>query len=97
MGPMLSLKGIDNATYYRLVAGRSPLLHGLYRHRQHAERAQSAGAKMIMDSLRYWVTRDARRRLPLRSGGTLARELHDVEQTVELLRHHPPGPDHSPM
>ncbi len=37
MGPMLSLKGIDNTTYYRQVAERSALLHGLHRHRQHPQ------------------------------------------------------------
>ena len=39
LGPTLSFRGIDNAAYYRLVAGRPPLLHGLHRLRQHAEHA----------------------------------------------------------
>ena len=39
LGPILSFKGIDNAAYYRLMADNAPLLHGLHRHRQHAEHA----------------------------------------------------------
>ena len=42
LGPTLSLRGIDNAAYYRLVARQPPLLHGLHRHGQHAEHAQPA-------------------------------------------------------
>ena len=35
LGPMLSFKGIDNRSYYRLVPERPALLHGLHGHRQH--------------------------------------------------------------
>ena len=31
-GPTLSFRGVDNATYYWLVAGQPALLHGLHRH-----------------------------------------------------------------
>ena len=54
-----------------LPAGRRrpALLHGLHRHRQHASTcATRRCCKLIMDSLRYWVHGDARRRLPLRPG-----------------------------
>ena len=34
LGPMLAFRGIDNASYYRLVARRPALLHGLHGHRQ---------------------------------------------------------------
>ncbi len=37
LGPTLSFRGLDNASYYRLVAGQSPPLRQRYRHRQHAE------------------------------------------------------------
>ena len=36
--------------------------------------------QLIMDSLRYWVHRDARRRLPLRPRERAARELYDVDR-----------------
>ena len=44
LGPTLSLRGIDNAAYYRLVARRPALLHGLHRLRQHAQHAAPARA-----------------------------------------------------
>ena len=36
-GPTLSFKGIDNASYYRLMPDKQALLHQRHRHRQHAE------------------------------------------------------------
>jgi glycogen operon protein len=39
LGPTLSFRGVDNASYYRLA-----LLHGLHGLRQHAQHAQPAGA-----------------------------------------------------
>ena len=44
LGPTLSLRGIDNTSYYRLHAARAALLPGLHRLRQHAEHAQPARA-----------------------------------------------------
>ena len=38
LGPTLSFRGIDNASYYRL-ARRPALLHGLHRLRQHVQHA----------------------------------------------------------
>ena len=34
MGPMLSFRGIDNPTYYRLMADNPRYLHGLHRYRK---------------------------------------------------------------
>jgi isoamylase len=66
-GPVLSLRGLDNQTYYRLRPDGPQQVPGLHRLREHRGRQAAAGAgKLIMDSLRYWVHRDARRRLPLR-------------------------------
>ena len=49
--------------------------------------------RLIMDSLRYFVDRVPRRRLPLRPRlGARARVLRG-RPAVGLLRHHPPGPD----
>ena len=46
---------------------RPARLRRLHRLRQHARRdATRRSLKLVMDSLRYWVDRDARRRLPLR-------------------------------
>ena len=43
LGPTLSFRGIDNASYYRMVP-ESPLLYGLHRVRQHAKYATPQGA-----------------------------------------------------
>ena len=37
LGPTLSFKGIDNASYYRLLPDRAALLHQRHRHRKHAQ------------------------------------------------------------
>ena len=66
LGPTLSFKGIDNAAYYRLVADDPPLLHGLHRHRQHAEHAAPARAAAGHGQPALLGDRDARRRVPLR-------------------------------
>ena len=34
LGPMLSFKGVDNASYYRLAPSDAPPLRRLHRHRQ---------------------------------------------------------------
>ena len=68
LGPTINFRGIDNAAYYRLVdddlrfykdfTGTGNSLNARHPHT----------LQLIMDSLRYWVTRDARRRVPLRPG-----------------------------
>ena len=68
MGPTLSFRGIDNASYYRLVARGPALLHGLHRLRQHAEHDAPARAAAHHGQPAVLGDRDARRRLPLRPG-----------------------------
>ena len=68
LGPTLSLRGIDNASYYRLRARRPALLPGLHRLRQHAEHAEPARAAAHHGQPAVLGARDARRRLPLRPG-----------------------------
>ena len=41
LGPMLSFKGVDNMSYYRLDARRPALLHGLHGHRELAQPAST--------------------------------------------------------
>ena len=36
LGPMLSFRGVDNASYYRLLPDDPAALHGLHGHGQHA-------------------------------------------------------------
>ena len=67
-GPTLCFRGIDNAAYYRLQDDRSHYVddtgcgNTLDLYLPHPLR-------LVMDSLRYWVTGDARRRVPVRPRG----------------------------
>jgi isoamylase len=80
MGPMLSMKGICNTTYYRLVEGDQ----------RHYMDYTGAGntlnvrhpqvLKLIMDSLRYWVIEMHVDGFRFDLAATLARELHDVDK-----------------
>ena len=92
LGPTLSLRGIDNASYYRL-SPEDPRYYmdftgcGNTLNMQHPRVLQ-----LIMDSLRYWVTGDARRRLPLRPRQHAGPRAVRGRQAGRVLRHHPPGP-----
>ena len=80
LGPTLSLRGIDNARYYRLSPDEPALLHGLHRLRQHAEHAHPRVLQLIMDSLRYWVLEMHVDGFRFDLASALARELHEVDQ-----------------
>ena len=91
LGPMLSFKGIDNAAYYRLIGDRASLLYGLHRYREFTQHAASARAA-IADGLPALLDRgDARRRLPLRSGGDARARPARGRSAERVLRSHPAG------
>ena len=55
LGPTLSFKGIDNASYYRLADDRRYYINDTGT--GNTFDLTNAGAlRMVMDSLRYWVT-----------------------------------------
>ncbi|MEK6719107.1 MAG: glycogen debranching protein GlgX [Chloroflexota bacterium] len=80
LGPMLSLKGIDNAAYYRLMAddrrhymdytGTGNTLNMRYPH----------SLQLLMDSLRYWIRDMHVDGFRFDLAAALARELHDVDR-----------------
>ncbi|MEZ5376011.1 MAG: glycogen debranching protein GlgX [Acidimicrobiales bacterium] len=80
MGPILSLKGIDNPAYYRLMDDD----------RRHYMDYTGTGNSMnmrhphvlqlIMDSLRYWITEMHVDGFRFDLAATLARELHEVDR-----------------
>jgi isoamylase len=79
-GPMLSLKGIDNTTYYRVV-GDSPRYYMDYTGTGNTLNVQQPQTlKLIMDSLRHWVTEMHVDGFRFDLAATLARELHDVDR-----------------
>ena len=93
LGPMLSFRGVDNESYYRLVPGDAALLHGLHGHRQHAQPGAPDGAAADHGLAALLRDRLPRRRLPLRPRlGARARVLRG-RPSLRVLRHHPPGSD----
>ena len=57
LGPVLSMKGIDNAAYYRLVADDRRFYYDTTGTGNSLNVRHPHTLQLIMDSLRYWVTR----------------------------------------
>ncbi len=80
LGPNLSLRGIDNLSYYRL--GPESLRH--YRDYTGCGNTlnmrQPHVLQLIMDSLRYWILEMHVDGFRFDLASTLARELHDVDR-----------------
>ena len=80
LGPTLSLKGIDNATYYRL-AGDQPRYYMDFTGCGNTLNMQSPQVlQLIMDSLRYWVLEMHVDGFRFDLASALARELYDVDR-----------------
>jgi glycogen operon protein len=80
MGPMLSFRGIDNPTYYKLVPD-NPRYYMDYTGTGNSLNVRHPQVlKLIMDSLRYWVTEMHVDGFRFDLAATLARELHDVDR-----------------
>ncbi|MBQ1096462.1 glycogen debranching protein GlgX [Streptomyces sp. b94] len=84
LGPMLSLKGIDNRGYYRLqpdarryadYTGCGNTLHVVQPH----------VLRLITDSLRYWVTEMGVDGFRFDLAAALARSMHDVDMLSPFL------------
>ncbi len=80
MGPVLSWKGVCNTTYYRLMQD-DPQFYMDYTGTGNTLNVRNPQVlKMIMDSLRYWVTEMHVDGFRFDLAATLARELHDVSK-----------------
>jgi glycogen operon protein len=80
LGPTLSLKGIDNRTYYRLVDDQ-PQFYMDYTGTGNSLNVRSPQSlQLIMDSLRYWVTEMHVDGFRFDLASTLAREFYDVDR-----------------
>ena len=66
LGPMLSFKGVDNASYYRLMPDDPRHYMDFTGTGNRSTSVHPSVLRLIMDSLRYWVIEVPRRRLPLR-------------------------------
>jgi isoamylase len=80
LGPMLSFKGVDNASYYRLVPDDER--HYMdYTGTGNTLNAQHPSVlRLIMDSLRYWVIECHVDGFRFDLASALARELYDVDR-----------------
>ena len=80
LGPMLSMKGIDNTTYYRQV-DNNPRYYMDYTGTGNTLNVMNPQVlKLVMDSLRYWVTEMHVDGFRFDLASTLARELHAVSK-----------------
>ncbi|WP_213804806.1 glycogen debranching protein GlgX [Granulicella sp. dw_53] len=80
LGPSLSFKGICNTTYYRLVED-NPRYYMDYTGTGNTLNVRNPQVlKLLMDSLRYWVTEMHVDGFRFDLAATLARELHDVDR-----------------
>lgn len=80
MGPTLSFKGIDNASYYRLMAD-DPRFYMDYTGTGNTLNSSLPSVlRLIMDSLRYWITEMHIDGFRFDLASTLARELHGVDK-----------------
>ncbi|MGI8574720.1 MAG: glycogen debranching protein GlgX [Egibacteraceae bacterium] len=80
LGPTLSFRGIDNASYYRLVEGDERYYMDYTGTGNSMNVRHPNVLQLIMDSLRYWVTEMHVDGFRFDLASTLARELHDVDR-----------------
>jgi glycogen operon protein len=80
LGPTLSFKGVCNRTYYRTVPD-NPRFYMDYTGTGNTLNVRNPQVlKLLMDSLRYWVTEMHVDGFRFDLASTLARELHDVSK-----------------
>jgi isoamylase len=80
LGPTLSFRGIDNQAYYRLIP-EQPQFYKDYTGTGNSLNVRHPEVlRLIMDSLRYWVTEMHVDGFRFDLAAALARELHDVDR-----------------
>ena len=80
MGPTLSMRGIDNAAYYRLVEDDERYYMDYTGTGNSLNVRNPHTLQLIMDSLRYWVTEMHVDGFRFDLASTLAREFYDVDR-----------------
>jgi glycogen operon protein len=92
MGPTLSMRGIDNAAYYRLVDDDKRYYMDYTGTGNSLNVSHPHSLQLIMDSLRYWVTEMHVDGFRFDLASTLAREFYDVDRLstfFELVQQDP--------
>jgi glycogen operon protein len=80
LGPTLSFRGIDNAAYYRLVDGDLEHYYDTTGTGNSLNVRNHESLRLIMDSLRYWITDMHVDGFRFDLAATLAREFHEVDR-----------------
>ncbi len=80
LGPTLSLRGLDNASYYRLVGGNARYYMDYTGCGNTLNMICPRVLQLIMDSLRYWVLEMHVDGFRFDLASALARELHEVDK-----------------
>ena len=80
LGPMLSMRGIDNLAYYRVVDDEPRHYLDFTGTGNSLNMRHPHVLQLIMDSLRYWVLEMHVDGFRFDLAATLARELHDVDR-----------------
>ncbi len=80
MGPTLSFRGIDNASYYRLTEDNKRFYMDYTGTGNTLNAMLPSVLRLIMDSLRYWILEMHVDGFRFDLASTLARELHEVDR-----------------
>ncbi len=80
LGPMLAFKGIDNASYYRLMPDEPRYYMDFTGTGNSLNPVHPAVLRLIMDSLRYWATDCHVDGFRFDLASALAREFYDVDR-----------------
>ena len=80
LGPMLSLKGLDNTAYYRLVDDDRRFYYDTTGTGNSLNMRHPHVLQLIMDSLRYWIVDMHVDGFRFDLAATLARQFHDVDR-----------------
>jgi isoamylase len=85
LGPTLSFRGIDNPAYYRLVDGDRQYYYDTTGTGNSLNVRHHESLRLIMDSLRYWVTDMHVDGFRFDLAAALAREFHDVNRLAAFF------------
>ncbi len=80
LGPILSLKGLDNTAYYRLVDDDRRFYYDTTGTGNSLNMRHPHVLQLIMDSLRYWIVDMHVDGFRFDLAATLARQFHDVDR-----------------
>jgi isoamylase len=85
LGPTLSFRGIDNPAYYRLVDDDRQYYYDTTGTGNSLNVRHHESLRLIMDSLRYWVTEMHVDGFRFDLAATLAREFHEVDRLAAFF------------